>query len=1110
MAANGFDDDQTRSFTALAAGTKVSHYKIISKIGAGGMGEVYLAKDTQLGRQVAIKFLPSHLSQDEAARARFTREAKAAAKLDHPNVVQVFEVGEFQDRPFFAMAHIEGKSLRDVIKDGKLSVGEAIEITKQICEGLHKAHESGIVHRDIKPGNIIIDEDNKARILDFGLATVVGEDKLTRTGSTLGTVGYMSPEQIEGKQVDHRSDLFSVGVILYEMLTGRRPFEGDTDAAVSHSVTHSNPEPIARYKSGTTGELQRIIEKALSKDPSLRYQHADGMLADLKGLPSGTAVKASARVRLWVTVAVIVVFAIGSYFILAHYRLSARNASKEWDNSVAVMVFRDLSPGHDRSYFCESMTEEIIGRLSNIKGLRVPSLQSMLRLKNSDVEFRAVGHDLQVAHILTGSVLPEGDSIRVRAQLVRADDDVQIWSARYYRELQSVFAIQEEISQTIAKVLEIELTGEETNALTRHETENLQAYNAYAQGRFFWRKVTLDATRRALTYFEEAIAYDSNYAAAWAGLADSWTRLTYFGLSAHSDALARARSAAMRAIELDSTLAEAHSALGFVSFELHDFKTALTEFETSLALDSNRAWSHVCYGVLMGEQMRRNDLLVAHLQKALSLDPLDLFALMNMGDYLDVSGRYDEAERYFQKIIQIVPENTFFRTWFSWHYYRAGQYGKAREQLEQAIRIEPDYWDLYYRLAQLLNVVGRPTEAREVFEGAIKKMPDSAGIWYQYGRFFYNLKGDIDAAVERWRRAVDLDSSYGDAYNMLAYAHAKRDDFDGALASVQKAIDVSPDNLNYIDTRADILYSFGHLDEAIESYRQFLSQLPNSMNTITDLGNAATFARRYDLADSAYNTLAEHTSVEYRGWGQFDLTRTLRHQGKFRETVDRMVLSEGVIREEVGASDQLGGLYWNRAQMYWEWLKDYDKALEDLDSLRQVGNQIDSRGAISSAELGRPLVYALAGKYDSSDYYWQRVDTATREEDLYTWQGYIQLAKGNADSAVVCLERCKIIRPPSTVDRAWLGMAYLANGQTTEAVNQLEQAVFRYDGIKGVFPGYAVWYRYQLARAYEAAGRKDEAIAQYETFLDIWKNADDGLESVEDAKKRLARLKGTI
>ena len=282
MATNGFDDDQTRSFTNLDAGTKVSHYTIISKIGAGGMGEVYLAEDSQLDRKVALKFLPSHLCQDRDCRARFTREAKAAAKLDHPNIVPVYEVSECQGRPFFAMAHIEGHSLREVIKQSKLSVSEAIDHTMQICEGLHKAHESGVVHRDIKPANVIVDGENRARILDFGLATVSGEEKLTKTGSTLGTVGYMAPEQIEGRQIDHRSDLFSVGVILYEMLAGRRPFEGDNDAAVVRSIADATPEPVSRFRVGVSDNLQRIISKTLDKSADMRYQSASEIMTDLK------------------------------------------------------------------------------------------------------------------------------------------------------------------------------------------------------------------------------------------------------------------------------------------------------------------------------------------------------------------------------------------------------------------------------------------------------------------------------------------------------------------------------------------------------------------------------------------------------------------------------------------------------------------------------------------------------------------------------------------------------------------------------------------------------------------------------------------------------------
>ena len=306
MPENQHDEDQTISFVPLTEGAKVGHYTIISKIGAGGMGEVYLAEDTKLNRKVALKFMPVHMAGNADLRSRFIREAQAAAKLDHPNIVPVYEVGEYQGRPYFAMAHIEGRSLRDIIKEGKLGTDEAVGLAMQILEGLQKAHDAGVVHRDIKPGNIIIDKDNRARLVDFGLAMVCGEEKLTKTGSTLGTVGYMSPEQVEGKKCDHRSDLFSVGVILYEMLTGRRPFEGDNDAAIARAITDSTPEPIARFKSGTTGETQQIVDKALSKDPSIRYQTAAGMLADLRRLGVGAVKLQKSNARLYLTAAVII------------------------------------------------------------------------------------------------------------------------------------------------------------------------------------------------------------------------------------------------------------------------------------------------------------------------------------------------------------------------------------------------------------------------------------------------------------------------------------------------------------------------------------------------------------------------------------------------------------------------------------------------------------------------------------------------------------------------------------------------------------------------------------------------------------------------------------
>ena len=405
------DNDNTQSFVPLTNGTQVGHYKIISKIVAGGMGEVYLAEDTKLKRQVALKFMPVHLATDADMRTRFTREAQATAKLDHPNIVPVYEVGEHNNRPFFAMAHIEGQPLREVIKQGKLSVSEAIDFTMQICEGLHKAHESGVVHRDVKPGNIIIDKENRPRILDFGLATITGEEKLTKTGSTLGTAGYMSPEQIEGKQVDQRSDLFSVGVILYEMLTGRRPFEGDNDAAVVRAITSSNPEPIARFKSGVTGELQQIIDKALFKDPTLRYQHADGMLSDLKRLQSDSTPQKKSRLKQWLIAEIAVVIAVVLLFYYDVFKITGDDSKTDWVNSIAVLPFRDFSPNQDQEFFCDGMTDAIIGRLSTINNLKVISMTSVMRFKDSKHDLKKIGRELGVDYLLEGSVrrAPSGD-----------------------------------------------------------------------------------------------------------------------------------------------------------------------------------------------------------------------------------------------------------------------------------------------------------------------------------------------------------------------------------------------------------------------------------------------------------------------------------------------------------------------------------------------------------------------------------------------------------------------------------------------------------------------------------------------------------------------------
>jgi len=432
------DDDKTQAMKVLSKGTVIGHYCIVEKIGAGGMGEVYLAEDTSLNRKVALKFLSSHLCQVADCRARFKREAQAAAKLDHPNIVTVYEVGEFQGRPFFAMQHIEGRSLKDHASNHELSIQQILEIGIQIAEGLQAAHEQGVTHRDIKPANVLIDTHGRARILDFGLASVAGTDHLTKTGSTLGTVGYMSPEQVRGEQVDHRTDIFSLGVVLYELITGRQPFKGDNDAATSRNIIDHEPEPIARYKSGANAELQRVISNALDKDTATRYQHADDLATDLKRLVNDSR-QAEHRpplkpVRSWlrfvVSVALVILVVVSAYIFFSRLK-SPQTETARATPMIAVLPFENLGNPEDE-YFADGMTEEITSRLVGIDGLGVISRTSAMQYKKSGKSLSQIGKELGVNYILEGSVrwAKSGGQTRVRItpQLIRVSDDRHMWA----------------------------------------------------------------------------------------------------------------------------------------------------------------------------------------------------------------------------------------------------------------------------------------------------------------------------------------------------------------------------------------------------------------------------------------------------------------------------------------------------------------------------------------------------------------------------------------------------------------------------------------------------------------------------------------------------------
>ena len=644
------EGEKTRLVTQLTKGTSVGHYRIVEKIGAGGMGEVYLAEDTELNRKVALKFLSPHLCQDADCRARFKREAQAAAKLDHPSIVTVHEVGEFQGRPFFAMQHIEGQSLRELIKAKELPIERVIELAIQICEGLHKAHQSGTVHRDVKPANILIDADGRAKILDFGLASVAGSDHLTKTGSTLGTVGYMSPEQLRGEQVDQRTDIFSLGVVLYELIAGRQPFKSDNDVATSRNITDHDPEPLARYKAGVPDDLQRIAIRMLAKDKNYRYQHMDDLLADLKRLRQQPVFQVRTE-----------------------------------QPSIAVLSFANLSSDPEQEYFCDGMAEEIINALSHIEDLQVVARTSALSFKGQAIDVREIGRRLGVKTVMEGSVRRSGSRLRITTQLVDVASGYHLWSEKFDRDLEDVFAIQDEISLAVVENLRVRLQkGDETRLAKRH-TDDPVAYGLYLKGRYFWNKRSDEGTKKAISLFEQATQADSGYAPAYAGLADCYVTLGFYDILPPKEAFPTAKAAAEKAIGLDSLLAEAHTSLAGVRLYYDwDWEGAEREFKNAIELNPGYSTAYQWYAEYLAF-MGRYDESIGMGKRSMELDPLSPIIASNLASFYFVAGQYDTAIEEFRKALEMDSNLAVARIYLGLTYAAVERYDEAIAECQKGI-----------------------------------------------------------------------------------------------------------------------------------------------------------------------------------------------------------------------------------------------------------------------------------------------------------------------------------------------------------------------------------------------------------------------------------------
>ena len=606
---------------SLASGSSLGPYMITAELGHGGMGVVYMAQDPRLKRQVAIKLLTADLTRDETAKQRFLQEAQAASALDHPNICTIYEINETDDgQLYLVMAYYEGETLKERIERGALALDEAVDIATQVGLGLAEAHSAGIVHRDIKPANLLIATSGVVKILDFGLAKLMGSESITGSAATLGTVAYMSPEQARGQEVDHRTDVWSLGVVLYEMLTGQQPFRGDNLLALADAIRNTDPTPLA----GDVSSVSGAVTRSLSKDARKRYQAVADFLGDL------TAAKPP----------------------------TGPTASRSDVPSVAVLPFTDMSPQRDQEYFCEGIAEEIINALTGGDALRVAARISSFQAKAKGLDIADVGARLKVDTVLQGSLRKAGDQLRITARLVKVSDGYQMWSERFDRPMNDVFTVQDEIARAIATRLSVSLIPQAGGTMLAPPTSNLDAYNAFLMGRFLMAK---GKHPEAADQFEQALQLDPQYAAAHADLAEATAYMGDLGFIEPRAAAVRARKAAERALELDPRLTQAVVTLAWIAMGSDwDWASAERHFTRALALDPRLGDAHARYGFFLSVCGRFDD-AVAQVERAVELDPMNYMMHHWRGVVPCLGGRPDDAVSRLRQALDLEPDNWLAR-----------------------------------------------------------------------------------------------------------------------------------------------------------------------------------------------------------------------------------------------------------------------------------------------------------------------------------------------------------------------------------------------------------------------------------------------------------------